>query len=181
MRKLKTHEIVRKTLAQFHAAEKFPIAVVLDNVRSLLNVGSIFRTSDAFLVGHMHLCGLTGVPPHREIEKSALGSTESVAWTYSDNTVLTLENLRSEGFRLVAFEQTTQSVQLQDFMLDERPVALVFGNEVKGVSQEVLRTVDLAVEIPQFGTKHSLNIAVAAGIALYQVAQQYSDKLKTNN
>ena len=169
MRKLSMDELNRLTVADFKNTRKFPLTLVLDNVRSLHNVGAAFRTADAFAVEKIWLCGITGRPPHRDITKTALGSTESVAWEYAPSTLEVLHQLKAAGYVLVAVEQTTESVSLSDFALEAgRPYALVMGNEVFGVDDEVLALCDAAVEIPQFGTKHSLNVSVAAGVVLWQ-------------
>ena len=174
MRKLRMSELNRLTAEEFQEASKNPIAIVLDNVRSVLNVGSVFRTSDAFRIEDLHLCGLTATPPNREMNKTALGATDSVSWHHFDETTDSLKNLKEKGYAIIAIEQTTEAIALHEFSFhDHKKVALVFGNEVKGVSQEALQLCDFAIEIPQFGTKHSLNISVSAGIALWQASQQY--------
>lgn len=174
MRKLRMSELNRLTAEEFQEAPKNPIVPVLDNVRSLLNVGSVFRTSDAFRVEELHLCGLTATPPHREMNKTALGATESVSWKHFDETVDSLKELKQKGFTLIAIEQTSGAISLEQFPFEKHgKVALIFGNEVKGVSNEALALCDFAIEIPQFGTKHSLNISVSAGIALWQAAQRF--------
>lgn len=165
----------RLSVESFRTADKWPIVLVLDNVRSALNVGSIFRTADAFLLEKILLCGITAQPPHREILKTALGSTDSVNWEYMPSTETAVSELKTQGYQVFAVEQTTQSIWLQDF----RPVAdgkyaFILGNEVDGVSQNVLSMCDGVVEIPQFGTKHSLNVAVAAGIVVWTVVQGIS-------
>lgn len=168
MRKLTASEMERISVEEFKTTEKSNLVLVLDNVRSMHNVGSVFRTGDAFLIEKLVLCGITGSPPHREIQKTALGATESVAWEHTENTLTALQKLRKEGYKLIALEQTTSSVSLQDFQptAGER-YALIFGNEVYGVQQEVIEFVDACVEIPQFGTKHSFNISVSVGIILW--------------
>lgn len=177
MRKLRMSELNRLSTEEFKEAPKHPIVVVLDNVRSLLNVGSVFRTSDAFLVEELHLCGLTARPPHREMQKTALGATESVDWKYFENTLDAVSELKDKGYKLLALEQTENSVPLQDFNFNKvGKIALIFGNEVKGVSTEVLAQCHAAIEIPQFGTKHSINISVSAGIALWHAVQPYLKK-----
>lgn len=174
MRKLRMSELNRLTAEEFQEASKNPIAIVLDNVRSVLNVGSVFRTSDAFRIEELHLCGLTATPPHREMNKTALGATESVNWKHFESTSDSLKSLKENGYTLIAIEQTTGAVELQEFTFsNHEKVALVFGNEVKGVSNEALELCDFAIEIPQFGTKHSLNISVSAGIALWHTVQRY--------
>jgi len=170
MRKLKLSELNRVSVAEFKAGEKFPVVVVLDNVRSMHNIGSIFRTSDGFAVEKIYLCGITATPPHREIEKTALGATQSVAWEYCQNPVEAIEMLRSNGYLVIAVEQAENSVMLNEFEpVDGKKYALVFGNEVNGVSDEVMRRIDSCIEIPQFGTKHSFNIVVSAGIVLWDL------------
>src|SRR5690606_59725 len=174
MRKLRMSELNRLTAEEFQEAPKNPIVLVLDNVRSLLNVGSVFRTSDAFRVEELHLCGLTATPPHREMNKTALGATESVSWKHFENTTDSLKELKQKGFTLIAIEQTSGAISLEQFPFEKHgKVALIFGNEVKGVSDEALAMCDFVIEIPQFGTKHSLNISVSAGIALWQAAQRF--------
>lgn len=168
MRKLSMEELNRLTVADFKNTRKFPLTLVLDNVRSLHNVGAAFRTADAFAIEKIWLCGITGRPPQREITKTALGSTESVVWEYAPTTVEVLHQLRAAGYALIAVEQTTGSQLLPAFQPEiGRPHALVMGNEVFGVEDEVLALCDAAVEIPQFGTKHSLNVSVAAGVVLW--------------
>jgi len=164
----------RLSAEKFAGMEKLPLVLVLDNVRSGLNVGSVFRTADAFAVEQIVLCGITALPPHREILKTALGSTETVAWSASEDALTAVRQLQKAGYRVFAVEQTTQKIWLQDFAphVGER-YALVLGNEVDGVSEEVLRACDGAIEIPQFGTKHSLNIAVAAGIVVWEFVRKW--------
>jgi len=170
MRKLKVSELDRKSIKEFREAEKSPFVLVLDNVRSLNNIGSIFRTADAFLAESICLCGITATPPHRDIHKTALGATESVAWSYFENTVDALAELKGKGYLIVSIEQVDTSVRLQDFEPGPgKKYALVFGHEVKGVSEEAIMMSDLSVEIPQFGTKHSFNIAVSAGIVMWEL------------
>ena len=170
MRKLTMPELNRLPVADFKATPKSPVVLVLDNVRSLHNVGAVFRTADAFALEKICLCGVTGRPPHREITKTALGSTESVAWDYTPTTLEAAQALRAQGYQLVAVEQTTASVPLPQFRpAPGRPLALVLGNEVLGVDDEVLALCEAAVEIPQLGTKHSLNVGVAAGVVLWDV------------
>jgi 23S rRNA (guanosine2251-2'-O)-methyltransferase len=171
MRKLEMHELGRLSTEAFRAAEKLPLVVVLDNVRSGLNVGSVFRTSDAFLVGEIILCGYTAVPPHRDVLKTALGSTETVQWRYFEQTKDAIQHLKNHGCIVLAVEQTYGAVMLPEVVVEkDRPVALVFGNEVSGVDDEVLELCDGAVEVPQYGSKHSLNISVCAGIVIWEMA-----------
>ncbi|QDA60592.1 RNA methyltransferase [Hymenobacter jejuensis] len=168
MRKRTMEELNRLSVADFKSTQKFPLTLVLDNVRSLHNVGAAFRTADAFAVEKIWLCGITGRPPQREITKTALGSTESVAWEYAATTVDAIRQLKAAGYAIVAVEQTIDSQTLTKFTPEiGRPYALVMGNEVFGVEDDVLALCDAAVEIPQFGTKHSLNVSVAAGVVLW--------------
>jgi tRNA G18 (ribose-2'-O)-methylase SpoU len=170
MRKLLNRELHRKTLEQFRKTEKAPFIIVLDNVRSQSNVGSIFRTADAFLTESIYLCGITSCPPHREIQKTALGATESVDWKYFSETSAALNELKEKGYLVIGIEQAEGSVGLQDIKIENaRKYALVFGHEVSGVGQEILNICDLCVEIPQFGTKHSFNIAISVGIVLWEM------------
>lgn len=170
MRKLTMPELNRLPVNDFRAAAKSPVVLVLDNVRSLHNVGAVFRTADAFALEKIYLCGVTGQPPHREITKTALGSTESVAWEHAPTTLGAVQHLKAAGYQLVAVEQTTASVPLPQFRpAPGQPLALVLGNEVFGVDDEVLALCEAAVEIPQLGTKHSLNVSVAAGVVLWDV------------
>ena len=168
MRKLKITELNRLTQEDFKEVEKTPLAVVLDNVRSLHNVGSVFRTADAFLVKKICLCGITACPPHAEIHKTALGAENTVEWVYYEDTCDALKKLKLEGYRLLAIEQVEGSLLLNDFVPDKyEKYAVVFGNEVKGVLQEAVDICDRCIEIPQFGTKHSLNVSVASGIVIW--------------
>jgi 23S rRNA (guanosine2251-2'-O)-methyltransferase len=170
MRKLLNKELGRKSIDQFRESEKSQFVIVLDNVRSHNNVGSVFRTADAFLTRRIYLCGITATPPHRDIQKTALGATESVEWIYFETTADAVKELKAKGYMIIAVEQAEGSVELQDFIPEkDGKYALVFGHEVNGVSQEVVDLSDLCVEIPQFGTKHSFNIAVSAGIVLWEV------------
>jgi tRNA G18 (ribose-2'-O)-methylase SpoU len=168
-KKLKLEELGRISVEEFKEAEKLPVCLVLDNVRSLHNVGSAFRTADAFRIEKIYLTGITGTPPHREIQKSALGATESVHWEYVESTALLIDRLKSEKYTIVVVEQTTESKPLQQLVLkSDEKYCLVFGNEVEGVSSEVVVKGDIAIEIPQTGTKHSLNIAVCLGIVCWE-------------
>lgn len=177
MRKLRMEELERLTPEEFEIAEKTPLVIILDNVRSALNVGSAFRTADAFALVKIYLCGITATPPHREILKTALGATETVAWEFVGNAVEAVERLQTEGYLVLAVEQAVGSSQLQTFEPQENTkYALVFGNEVHGVSEPTMKIVNGAIEIPQFGTKHSLNIAVCIGI----VAWDFFKKLRLN-
>lgn len=168
-RKLKNEELGRISPEEFRQADKIPVVVLLDNVRSLHNVGSVFRTCDAFLAQTLYLCGYTGTPPNKEINKTALGSTESVQWKHENDILSLVKTLRAEGFRVWSVEQAVNSVFLHDFEVKKsEKYALVFGNEVSGVSQEVIDISDGVIEIAQGGTKHSLNIAVSAGVVLWE-------------
>jgi 23S rRNA (guanosine2251-2'-O)-methyltransferase len=170
MRKLLNSELERKSLIQFRDSEKSPFVIVLDNVRSQSNVGSVFRTADAFLTEAIYLCGITAQPPHREINKTALGATESVSWKYFTRTMEAVSELKSGGYLIIGVEQAEGSVELQNMKLVKGvKYALVLGHEVNGVDQEVLNICDYCVEIPQFGTKHSFNIAISAGIVLWEL------------
>jgi 23S rRNA (guanosine2251-2'-O)-methyltransferase len=169
-RKLNNEELSRLSLEEYQNSLKTPIIIVLDNVRSLHNVGSAFRTADAFRIEALYLCGITGKPPDREIRKTALGATESVAWSYFSNTIEALLLLKKEGYVLCAVEQTEQSVWLNDLApISGKKMALIFGNEVHGVAQELIDMCDFVVEIPQVGTKHSLNISVSIGIVIWDL------------
>ncbi|NVN19650.1 TrmH family RNA methyltransferase [Muricauda sp. HICW] len=169
-RKLENSELERLDVTGFKEAEKTPIIIILDNIRSLNNIGSVFRTADAFLVQKIYLCGITATPPHKDIRKTALGATESVDWEYRKDTLELVEGLKSEGVEIVSVEQAENAVMLNDYQVDsEKTVALVFGNEVKGVSQEVVSASSTILEIPQFGTKHSLNISVSAGVVVWDI------------
>ena len=170
MRKIKNNELNRLSIEDFKSAQKTPIIIVLDNVRSLNNIGSIFRTADAFLIDHIYLCGITATPPNKDIQKTALGSTNSVSWSYEKDTLSVVKKLQSKKIKVIAVEQVESSVMLQEFKTFKNDVyALVFGHEVKGVSQEVVSQCDLAIEIPQHGTKHSYNISVSCGIVLWEL------------
>lgn len=176
MRKLKNNELNRLSIEDFKSVEKTPIVIILDNIRSLNNIGSVFRTSDAFLIEKIYLCGITATPPHKDIHKTALGSTDTVAWKYVENTIDLIEKLKSQNIKICAIEQAEQSTMLDAFSpKKDTTYALVFGNEVKGVSQQVVSASDMVLEIPQFGTKHSLNISVSAGIVIWDIFS----KLKT--
>ncbi|MEL0319066.1 MAG: RNA methyltransferase [Flavobacteriaceae bacterium] len=177
MRKLKNEELERKTVTEFKAATKTPLVLVLDNIRSLNNIGSVFRSADAFLIEKIYLCGITACPPHRDIHKTALGATDNVSWEYAQNTLAVVEKLQREKYSVWAVEQTEKAQPLHEFQPDEQThYAFVFGNEVKGVDQEVVNQCNQAIEIPQFGTKHSLNISVTVGILLWDFLQKRSLK-----
>jgi len=170
MRKLKNSELDRLSVDEFKETQKTPLIIVLDNIRSLNNIGSVFRTSDAFLIEKIYLCGITARPPHKDIHKTALGSTDTVAWEYAESTLKVIEKLKQKQVVVCSIEQTENATLLQDFKPEVNThYALVFGNEVKGVSQEVIHSSDMVIEIPQFGTKHSLNISVSCGVVIWDV------------
>ncbi len=171
MRKLKTTELGRMSVTEFKSAEKWPICLVLDNIRSMNNVGSMFRTSDAFLVNTMFLCGITACPPHRDITKTAIGAENSVNWEYHKNTMDVIQQLKNEGYFIYAIEQAIGSVSLRDIEYPNQPIAFVMGNEIDGVQQEVIDNCDACLEIPQLGTKHSFNVAVTCGMILWDYAK----------
>ena len=169
MRKLKNKDLQRITVEEFKRAEKTPITIVLDNIRSALNVGSVFRTADAFLIENIILCGITTIPPNKEIRKVALGSTNSVNWEFEKNTFEAVKRLKENGYHIIGIEQVYESSKLDKFKLINQPIAIVMGNEVNGVSDEILNICDEILEIPQFGTKHSLNVSVATGIIVWEL------------
>lgn len=173
-RKLKNIELNRLTVDEFKNASKLPICVVLDNVRSMLNVGSVFRTSDAFRIEQLLLCGITATPPHRDITKSAIGAEQAVDWQHFPSTVEAIKDLKSKGYVVLAIEQTDNSIMIDQYQFrDTEKCALVFGNEVEGVSDEVIALCDDVLEIPQLGTKHSLNISVCAGVVIWEAAKPH--------
>jgi tRNA G18 (ribose-2'-O)-methylase SpoU len=173
MRKLENSELDRKSIEDFKKSEKTPLILVLDDIRSLHNIGSVFRTADAFLIEKIILCGITATPPNKEIHKTALGATETVAWEHHENVLEVIENLKKENVRTLAIEQVESAIFLQDFTVEEnQKYALIFGNEVYGVAQEAVAICDGCIEIPQLGTKHSLNIAVSAGIVVWDLFQK---------
>lgn len=172
MRKLSMDELGRKSVEEFKQASKTPVIAVLDNIRSMHNVGSVFRTADAFLIEAIFLCGYTPQPPHRDINKTALGATESVDWIYFATTTEAVFALKAKGYKIFAVEQTQGSISLEKFSTNaDDKIAVVFGNEVEGVQDDVLKLVDGSIEIPQLGMKHSLNISVAAGIVLWEIVR----------
>jgi 23S rRNA (guanosine2251-2'-O)-methyltransferase len=172
MRKLRMDELPRKNKAEFQQAGKMPVILLLENIRSMHNVGSVFRTADAFLTEAIYLCGYTPRPPHRDIHKTALGATETVKWKYVDRVLEAVHDLKTSGYRIVAVEQVEGSIPLQHFQIRAgEKMLLVFGNEVEGVSQELLTVCDACIEIPQFGMKHSLNVSVAAGMVLWELVR----------
>lgn len=170
MKKLSMDELNRLSPEEFKQAKKAPIVVVLDNVRSMHNVGSIFRTSDAFAIEKLYLCGITARPPHRDIEKAALGATESVDWEYAEDTLALINKLKSDGYTILSIEQAENSISLENYSVNKsEKYAIIFGNEVEGVQQEVINASNACIEIPQFGTKHSFNVSVTAAIVLWQL------------
>lgn len=175
-RKLKLTELNRVSVDEYKQQEKTPIIVILDNIRSLNNVGSFFRTSDAFNIEAIYLCGITATPPHREIQKTALGATDSVDWYYNENTVEVVDVLQSKGVKVYAIEQAENTISLERFDYNNEPIALVFGNEVKGVDQKVIDAADGCIEIPQFGTKHSLNVSISYGVVAWHLVNQVLKK-----
>ncbi len=178
MRKLKNSELGRPTIEEFKETEKIPLIVILDNIRSLNNIGSVFRTSDAFLIEKVYLCGITATPPHKDIHKTALGATDSVAWEYAEDTLAVVENLKKEGVIIASIEQAENSTMLQDFEIEsKKKYAIIFGNEVKGVQQKVVSASHYCVEIPQLGTKHSLNISVSVGVVLWDLFKKFQYKM----
>ena len=173
MRKQRNNELGRISVSTFKKTPKTPIIVVLDNIRSLNNIGSVFRTSDAFLVEKIYLCGITAKPPHRDIHKTALGATESVDWEYKKDTRTLVNDLKNQGVKVAAIEQVENSIMLDKFVPEpNKKIAIIFGNEVKGVQQEVVSESDYCIEIPQIGTKHSLNISVSCGVVLWDLYQK---------
>ncbi len=170
MRKLENSELERKSIDAFKKAEKTPIIIVLDDIRSLHNIGSVFRTADAFLIEKIYLCGITATPPNKEINKTALGATETVTWEHNADVLKVIENLKDDNVTVLSIEQVESAVFLQEFTIEkDKKYALIFGNEVHGVSQEAVAVCDGCIEIPQLGTKHSLNISVSAGIVVWDL------------
>lgn len=170
MRKLKTTELNRLTKDEYKKAEKFPIIIVLDNIRSMHNVGSIFRTCDAFRIEALFLCGITAQPPHREIQRTALDATETVDWKYFESIFEAVNGLKKNGYKVFGIEQVDKSVLLNDFFPEKnKKIALILGNEIEGVSDDILPLIDSCIEIPQFGMKHSLNVSVSAGIVIWDI------------
>ncbi|MCH4821880.1 RNA methyltransferase [Gramella lutea] len=177
-RKLRNSELDRKTVNEFKEAEKTPLIVILDNVRSLNNIGSVFRTADAFLIQKIYLCGITAKPPHKDIQKTALGATDTVNWEYVEDSLKLVEKLKSEGIKVYSIEQAEGANMLNDFEPEmDKTTAVVFGNEVKGVQQKVVSASDGVIEIPQLGSKHSLNISVSTGVVLWDLFS----KMKLSN
>ncbi len=179
-RKLKNSELDRKSISEFKKAEKTPVIVILDNIRSLNNIGSVFRTADAFLIEKVYLCGITAQPPHKDIHKTALGATETVSWEYAESTLEVVEKLKDDGVKVFSIEQAENATMLNDFEPEfHTKYAVVFGNEVKGVQQKVVDVSDGVIEIPQLGSKHSLNISVSTGIVLWDLFSKISLKQNT--
>lgn len=174
MKKLKNEELNRVTVKEYKALKKLPIIIVLDNIRSLNNIGSIFRTVDSFRFEGIFLCGITAAPPHREIHKTALGATDSVDWKYFDNTASCIDYLRTNKYHIIAIEQVNKSTALDKYDFTRiKKIALIFGNEIKGVSENIIENIDGCIEIPQEGTKHSLNVSVSAGVVLWEAYRQF--------
>lgn len=178
MKKLQNEALNRISVEEYKAVKKTPVIVILDNIRSLNNVGSAFRTSDAFRIEKIYLCGITGTPPHRDIQKTALGATDSVDWEYIEDTLALVRRLKQDGITIASVEQAERSVSLEQYHPEPgKKIACVFGNEVFGVDQQVVNASDLCLEIPQFGTKHSLNISVSIGIVLWDLFQKLSKNI----
>lgn len=179
-RKLQNEELNRISTEAFKQAEKLPVVIILDNVRSQNNVGSVFRTSDAFRIEKIYLCGITSTPENREVHKTALGAEDAIAWEYQKETLQVVEKLKKEGYKIYAIEQAENTISLENFTADTaQKQALIFGNEVKGVQQDVINQSDGCIEIPQFGTKHSFNISVTVGIVLWQIIRPLLPRLKS--
>ena len=175
MKKLKNSELSRLSIDEFKNSSKTPVIVILDNIRSAHNVGSIFRTCDAFLIDKIILCGITAIPPNKEIRKTALGSSESVDWRYYKNTEEVIMKLKKKDYEIIAVEQANKSIKLESFRPEnEKKYAIIFGNEIKGISQKIIDNSDSVIEIPQFGTKHSLNVSVSAGIVIWDIFSKIS-------
>lgn len=173
MRKLLNSELDRLSIEEFKKTPKIPLIVVLDDIRSLNNIGSVFRTSDAFLVQQIHLCGITAKPPHREIQKTALGATESVDWLYFENILDSIQILKKQGFKIYAIEQADESISLDELRLNKNDkIAVIMGNEIKGVKDAIIQDIDGCIELEQYGTKHSLNISVCSGIVIHYLFQK---------
>ena len=173
-RKLKNEELNRISIDEFKSAEKTPIIIVLDNIRSLNNIGSVFRTADSFLIEAVYLCGITAQPPHREIQKTALGATESVNWVYEKECAIAITRLKEDGYQIISIEQTDISVSLENFELDPNSkYAIVMGNEVDGVDSDIIELSDTVIELPLFGTKHSFNVSICTGMVLWELVRQF--------
>ena len=177
MRKLKNNELGRISVDEFKSIQKTPLIIILDNIRSLNNIGSVFRTSDAFLIEKIYLCGITATPPNRDIHKTALGATDSVEWEYLEDTLELVKKLKAENVKVLSIEQAENSTKLDTFFPEEnQKYAIVMGNEVKGVQQEVINASDVCIEIPQLGTKHSLNISVTTGVVIWDLFTKMKSK-----
>ena len=175
MKKLKNSELSRLSIDEFKNSSKTPVIVILDNIRSAHNVGSVFRTCDAFLIDKIILCGITAIPPNKEIRKTALGSSESVDWRYYKSTEEVIIKLKKKDYQIIAVEQANKSIKLESFRPEnEKKYAIIFGNEIKGISQKIIDNSDSVIEIPQFGTKHSLNVSVSAGIVIWDIFSKIS-------
>ncbi len=175
MKKLKNSELSRLSIDEFKNSSKTPVIVILDNIRSAHNVGSVFRTCDAFLIDKIILCGITAIPPNKEIRKTALGSSESVDWRYYKNTEEVIMKLKKKDYQIIAIEQANKSIKLESFKPENaKKYAIIFGNEIKGISQKIIDNSDSVIEIPQFGTKHSLNVSVSAGIVIWDIFSKIS-------
>jgi tRNA G18 (ribose-2'-O)-methylase SpoU len=173
MKKLKNSELNRLSVGEYKESKKLPIIVVLDNIRSLNNIGSVFRTSDAFLIEAVYLCGITATPPNKEIHKTALGAQDSVDWKYFGETLDAINQLKSDGYKIISIEQVDESISLQDFkIINDEKYAVIFGHEVKGIADKIVELSDFCIEIPQFGTKHSFNISVSVGIVLWEFTKK---------
>ena len=173
MRKLKLEELGRLSVEEYHMIPKTPVLVVLDNIRSAMNVGSVFRTADAFAIEKIVICGISATPPNREITKTAIGATESVSWEYIEDISEAIASLKSKGYTIAGIEQTDHSIKLGSVLPDAEKIAVVLGNEVDGISDEILYLLDYCIEIPQYGTKHSLNVSVCAGIVLWELTKMH--------
>lgn len=174
MRKLKLEELGRVSIEEYKILDKIPVVVILDNIRSMHNIGSVFRTADAFRIEKIYLCGITAKPPHKEIRKTALGATESVNWEYIDDAIYLISKLKKENYNIISIEQTESSSNLMDFNINtDEKFVVIFGNEVDGVQQEVVNLSDFCIEIPQQGTKHSLNVSVCAGIVMWEFFKKF--------
>lgn len=175
MRKTKNSELGRKSIEEFKKTKKTPIIIVLDNIRSLNNIGSVFRTADAFLIEGIHLCGITATPPHKDIQKTALGATESVNWKYFEDTFDSISYLKKNNYSIIGIEQADESIYLNQYYPEkEEKLAIIFGHEVKGIDAKIMNLIDTCIEIPQFGTKHSINISVCAGIVIWDIFSKLS-------
>lgn len=173
-RKLKNSELDRKTVDEFKASKKTPLIIILDNIRSLNNIGSVFRTADAFLIEKIYLCGITATPPHKDIQKTALGATDTVDWEHKKDTLQLIQDLKSQDIKVISIEQAENATLLHDFTIESnQKYAIVFGNEVKGVQQQVVSESDAVIEIPQYGSKHSLNISVSSGIVIWDLFNKF--------